>query len=44
MLYKGGISTLGELWGKSLIEYQPEENDIVDLLKLYFNKIYLFKE
>ena len=31
-LYQNGIINLGELWGEGLIEYQPVEGDIVDLL------------
>ena len=40
MLYKNGISTLGELWGNSLVEYQPEENDVVDLLTILQNHLF----
>jgi len=40
MLYKDGIYNLGELWGKSLIEYQPEENDVVDLLTILQNHLF----
>jgi hypothetical protein len=39
-LYKNGISILGELWGRSLIEYQPIENDIVDLLTIIQNHLF----
>ncbi len=39
-LYKNGTSTLGELWGKSLIEYKPIEYDIVDLLTILQNHLF----
>jgi len=39
-LYKNETSNLGELWGKSLIEYQPIKNDIVDLLTILQNHLF----
>jgi len=39
MLYQNGILNLGNLWGESLIEYQPVENDIVDLLTILQNHL-----
>lgn len=39
-LYKNGTSVLGDLWGTSLIDYQPIENDIVDLLTIIQNHLF----
>jgi len=39
ILYQNGISNLGNLWGEGLIEYQPVENDIVDLLTILQNHL-----
>jgi len=40
MLYQNGVLNLGDLWGKGLIEYQPVENDIVDLLTILQNHLF----
>ena len=39
ILYQNRILNLGTLWGKSLIEYQPMENDTVDLLTILQNHL-----
>ena len=38
-LYKNGILNLGELWGRGLIEYQPGNDDVVDLLTILQNHL-----
>lgn len=38
-LYLNGITTLGDLWGRGVIEYQPVDNDIVDLLTIIQNHL-----
>jgi len=40
MLYQDGVSHLGDLWGKGLIEYQPVKHDIVDLLTILQNHLF----
>jgi hypothetical protein len=40
MLYQNGVSYLGNLWGNGLIEYQPAEDDIVDLLTILQNHLF----
>ena len=40
MLYQNGVSHLGDLWGNGLIEYQPVEHDIVDLLTILQNHLF----
>jgi len=40
MLYQNGVLHLGDLWGNGLIEYQPVENDIVDLLTILQNHLF----
>jgi hypothetical protein len=39
-LYKNGTSILGDLWGNSLIDYKPVENDVVDLLTILQNHLF----
>lgn len=39
-LYQDGIAFLGELWAKSIIEYQPQQGDIVDLLTIVQNHLF----
>jgi len=39
MLYQNGIINLGDLWGEGLIEYQPIEDDIVDLITFLENHL-----
>jgi hypothetical protein len=39
MLYQTGIANLGDLWGNGLIEYQPGENDTIDLLTILQNHL-----
>lgn len=40
ILYQNGFIKLGDLWGRGLIEYQPDENDIVDLLTILQNHLF----
>ncbi|OYT29393.1 hypothetical protein B6U98_02380 [Thermoplasmatales archaeon ex4572_165] len=40
MLYQDGVSHLGNLWGMSIVDYQPVENDIVDLLTIIQNHLF----
>ena len=39
-LYMEGETNLGDLWGKGIIEYQPIEGDIVDLLTILQNHLF----
>jgi len=39
MLYQSGITNLGDLWGNGLIEYQPGEDDTIDLLTILQNHL-----
>ena len=40
MLYQQGVSTLGDLWGQGLIEYQPIQDDLVDIIILLQNHLF----
>ena len=39
-LYQQGITHLGDLWGNALIDYQPGEDDLVDIITILENHLF----